>query len=177
MPDDDSGKINKLVKLIIIDDHSAFHEFYDLLYPQIYGFIFRNTFDKNATEEICQEAFIKFWEARKNISVERFPKAYLFKIAKNLLINSFQRTKKIYSLQSDNFSNSIKAENFNENMIEQDLKKAILQLPEGCRIIFILNRYHNFRYSEIADILELSVQTVKNQMSKSIKILRKYFNS
>ncbi|MGD8782216.1 MAG: sigma-70 family RNA polymerase sigma factor [Ignavibacteria bacterium] len=174
---DEADITEKLVKLIRNNDHSAFSEFYNLLYPQIYNFIYRSTFDQILTEEICQETFINFWEARKNVSTEKYPKAYLFKIAKNLLINFFERTKKMYSLHNTEFRNSICAEKINENMLEYDLKKAILKLPERCRVIFILNRYHSFRYSEIAEILDLSIQTVKNQMSKSIRILRKYLNN
>ncbi|MGD8782014.1 MAG: sigma-70 family RNA polymerase sigma factor [Ignavibacteria bacterium] len=177
MHDDVPDRTKELVKLIIEDNHSAFREFYNLLYPRIYGFIFRSTFDKILTEEICQETFINFWEARESISVEKYSNAYLFKIAKNLLINSLERTKKMFSLQSSEYIDSIRAERVNENMLEYDLKQAVLKLPERCRIIFILNRYQRFRYSEIAEILDISIQTVKNQMSKSIKILRKYLNN
>ncbi|MGE5500238.1 MAG: sigma-70 family RNA polymerase sigma factor [Syntrophothermus sp.] len=46
-------------------------------------------------------------------------------------------------------------------------------LPERCRAIFLLSRYEDMSYSEIAEALEISLQTVKNQMSKAIAILKK----
>lgn len=168
---------SQLIERIKNGEHSAFNEFFKTHYPEIYGFVYRSTFNKMISEEIAQETFVNFWEAREKLSPDSFPKAYLFRISKNLLINSFERTKKMYSLYDGQFDNTLQDEGLNENLIEQDLKKAILELPERCRLIFILNRYHNFRYSEIAQMLDISVQTVKNQMSKSIKILRDYLNS
>lgn len=177
MSDNRTKKINELVERIKSEDESAFEEFYKVLYPEIYGFIFRNTFDQIQSEEISQETFIRFWESRDQVSTDRHPKAYLFKIAKNLLINSINRKKKIYSLDEDFIENMLGAGEISENMLEHDLKKAILKLPEKCRLIFLLNRFHNFRYAEIAEILDISLQTVKNQMSKSIKLIREYLES
>ena len=67
-------------------------------------------------------------------------------------------------------------ENYEQKFLMNDFKKAIILLPERCRVIFILSRYHNFKYEEIAETLELSIQTVKNQMNKSLSILRKHLN-
>jgi RNA polymerase sigma-70 factor (ECF subfamily) len=45
-------------------------------------------------------------------------------------------------------------------------------LPEGCRTVFILSRYENKKYNEIAAILEISVKTVENQMGRALRLLR-----
>lgn len=177
MPLDDTLRINELVRRIKNEDDSAFEEFYYLFYPEIYRFIFRNTFDTILTEEIAQETFIKFWEARDNLSIERYPKAYLFKIAKNLFINSLTRKRKLYSLHEEFISKTLEVDHINEDMLEYDLRKAVLKIPEKCRLIFILNRFHNFKYAEIAEILDISLQTVKNHMSKAIQIIKEYLNS
>ena len=54
-----------------------------------------------------------------------------------------------------------------------DFQLAVNTLPDRCRTTFILSRFHGFEYSEIAEILEVSLQTVKNQMNKAISVLRK----
>jgi RNA polymerase sigma-70 factor (ECF subfamily) len=61
-------------------------------------------------------------------------------------------------------------------MVEAELKLkidlSIAELPEKCREIFILNRYENLKYQEIADKLEISVKTVETQMSKALQHMR-----
>ncbi|MDZ7763814.1 MAG: sigma-70 family RNA polymerase sigma factor [Melioribacteraceae bacterium] len=116
-------------------------------------------------------------EARDNLSIESYPKAYLFKIAKNLFINSLTRNQKLYSLHEEFIHKTLEVDQINEDMLEYDLRKAVLKIPEKCRLIFILNRFHNFKYAEIAEILDISLQTVKNHMTKAIQIIKEYLNS
>ena len=56
--------------------------------------------------------------------------------------------------------------------LTEAIKSAIDELPEKCREIFMLNRYENLKYHEIADKLELSQKTVEAQMSKALQHLR-----
>ena len=50
---------------------------------------------------------------------------------------------------------------------------ALSYLPERSRAAFILSRYHDMTYEEIAETMRISLQTVKNQISKALMILRK----
>ena len=56
--------------------------------------------------------------------------------------------------------------------LEGNIRTAIEQLPEQCKIIFKLSRYEELRYAEIAQRLGISVNTVENQISKALRILR-----
>ena len=56
--------------------------------------------------------------------------------------------------------------------LEQQLGKAMLELPEQCRTIFQLSRFEELKYREIADKLGLSIKTVENQMGKALRIMR-----
>lgn len=56
--------------------------------------------------------------------------------------------------------------------LEEQIKNAIENLPEQCRLIFTLSRQSGFKYVEIAEHLEISVKTVENQMGKALKVLR-----
>ena len=62
-------------------------------------------------------------------------------------------------------------------MINRDVKasisKAIETLPKKCRLVFTLNRQDGLSYSEIADVLNISVRTVENQIARALKALRK----
>ena len=56
--------------------------------------------------------------------------------------------------------------------LEQKLQTALAELPEGCRTVFQLSRFEELKYSEIADVLGVSVKTVENQIGKALKLLR-----
>jgi len=66
--------------------------------------------------------------------------------------------------------------NGTDSMIETELKTkidlAINDLPEKCREIFVLSRYENLKYQEIASKLQISVKTVETQMSKALQHMR-----
>ena len=64
-------------------------------------------------------------------------------------------------------------EELNEKEIEEAVNSAIEELPEHCRQIFMLRKYDNLSYSEIAEIHQISINTVKTQMSRSVKFLLK----
>jgi RNA polymerase sigma-70 factor, ECF subfamily len=60
--------------------------------------------------------------------------------------------------------------------VEEELKNkidtAIEELPEKCKQVFVMNRYENLKYHEIADKLQISVKTVETQMSKALQHMR-----
>lgn len=64
-------------------------------------------------------------------------------------------------------------EEYMASFFENDIQKAIESLPNRCRAVFILSRFNNLTYQEISETLEISLQTVKNQINKAIAILRK----
>jgi RNA polymerase sigma-70 factor (ECF subfamily) len=61
--------------------------------------------------------------------------------------------------------------------LEEQIKNAIENLPEQCRLIFTLSRQSGFKYIEIAEHLEISVKTVENQMGKALRVLREKLKS
>ncbi|NNE26376.1 MAG: sigma-70 family RNA polymerase sigma factor, partial [Saprospiraceae bacterium] len=60
--------------------------------------------------------------------------------------------------------------------LEDFMNQAIDSLPEKCRLVFVLNRFEQLSYKEVAQRLDISVKTVENQMSKALKILRTAYN-
>jgi RNA polymerase sigma-70 factor (ECF subfamily) len=63
-------------------------------------------------------------------------------------------------------------EGINYNESEKKLLDALQRLPPACREIFILSRYEQMSYKEIANQLDLSIRTVENQLLKALKIMR-----
>jgi RNA polymerase sigma-70 factor (ECF subfamily) len=173
----DKQHITNLIFLIKKGDQSAFKQFFTLFYADIYRFLFKYLSNSDDAEDLCQETFIKFWQQRHNIDSSSYPRAYLYKIAKNLAFN--YSTRKPASVSYNNDLNIVslagkdpQTEYENADLAEE-CRKAINELPERCRMTFILSRYEGFDYSEIADTMGVSLQTVKNQMSKAINYLKK----
>ena len=170
-------ELPQLLEKIKVGDKEAFKEFFFIMQPHIMAFLYRFTSDKEAANDLCQETFIKFWLSRDKINLSSFPKAYLYQIAKNLALNFITRKPPVVSYEDDETlltSLSKNPENDYDNFaMMDDLQKALNRLPERCRLTFILSRFDGFEYSEIAEIMNVSLQTVKNQMNKAISDLRK----
>jgi RNA polymerase sigma-19 factor, ECF subfamily len=168
-------KISQLVSKIKVGDTYAFKEFFNLTQPEIFHFLFRYTFDKDSANDLIQETYIKFWNARESVNPYGEPKAYLFKIASNLALNFLARNKKIPSIDDPSFQeiNTLIRDDLEHSFLLDDFKKALLKLPERSRVVFILKRYHDFKNAEVAEMLDISIQTVKNHMTKALSDLRK----
>ena len=77
-----------------------------------------------------------------------------------------------FSIGRKNFSSWENSDKLQEIETENEIKAAIDSLPERCREIFLLSRFEELKYNEIAKKLNISVKTVEAQMSKALKILR-----
>ncbi len=141
-------------------------------------------FDEEA-ENIVQDIFLMLWEKREALRVDVSLTAYLFTLVKNKSID-FLRHQMVEQMYSENVKHEYNEElnvklfalesfdhNFSsEEDIETLLRNAIDKLPEKCRLIFIKSRIEGKKYKEIAEELNLSVNTVEGQISIALKKLR-----
>lgn len=152
---------------------------YELVFKQYYEGLCRYANlilkDMDASEEVVQQTFVKLWEKRANLSIETSLKLYLYKSVYNASLNELKHlaVKDKYI----NMQNSEEKSNEMQNVaqvkeLEEKIEKALLKLPEQCRLIFQMSRFRQLKYREIADILNISVKTVENQMGKALKIMR-----
>jgi RNA polymerase sigma-70 factor, ECF subfamily len=172
-----SSDDSNLLERIIEGDVSAFKEFFISMQPRIYKFLYRFLLDSDSAKDLTQDAFINFWTHRHQLELSRSPKSYLFKIARNSALNYLTRNHvdtKI-SLNKIEFLPGLinPEEEYDKHFLMDDFQSVVNELPEKCRATFILCKYEGFQYSEIAEILDVSLQTVKNQMNKAISILKK----
>ena len=141
-------------------------------------------FDEEA-ENIVQDIFLMLWEKREALRVDVSLTAYLFTLVKNKCID-FLRHQMVEQMYSENVKHEYNEElnvklfalesfdhNFSsEEQIEILLRNAIDKVPERCRLIFIKSRIEGKKYKEIAEELNLSVNTVEGQISIALKKLR-----
>jgi RNA polymerase sigma-70 factor (ECF subfamily) len=133
--------------------------------------------DFEASREIVQDAFLSLWEKRDTIDMDRPVKSYLTMVIHNKCTNYLRDNRK-FDQNILNIENLLDVPEYegSDTMVEDELKAkidtAIAELPEKCREVFILNRYQNLKYHEIADKLQISVKTVETQMSKALQHMR-----
>ena len=175
---------NELYIKIKEDNEEAFEivflKYYHGLCAYVHGII-RN---KDVSEEIVQETFTRIWENRHNIDISVSFKAYLFKTVHNEGLNYLKKIQIrnqfiINEKQSAAYTElhyplleNYPIANLITRELEEEIRKAINQLPEECRRVFLLCRYKDLSYKEVAANLGISVNTVKTQMQRAIKNLR-----
>ena len=179
----------ELLRLIIEDDEHFMELLFKLYYSRLCTYA--TTFIKvpDLAEEIVQETFIHFWENRKLINIDVSFKAYIFRSVHNNCINYLKKNNVLRQqnkLMSDEiiYHNTVALLNFNSEIIdtlvseelETKLNVALDDLPPQARKIFIMNRFDRLSYNEIATGLNISVNTVKTQMKRTIKKLRVVFD-
>ena len=167
----------RLLERVRHGDSAAFEIIYRYHVKELCSFTAYYVKSFAAAEDIVQNLFLHLWELRETIQIKGFIKTYLFTSARNHSLN-FLKHQTIDRNSSDVYSKlfSIPSATPHEIAEHQELDVLITQalekIPERCRIVFILSRYFNMKYSEIAEILEISVKTVDAQMVKATKILR-----
>lgn len=133
--------------------------------------------DFETAKEIVQDAFLSLWEKRETIDMERPVKSYLTMVIHNKCTNYLRDNRKFdqYILNIENLVD-VPEYDGNDSLVEEELKTkidaSIAELPGKCREIFILSRFENLKYQEIADKLKISVKTVETQMSKALQHMR-----
>ena len=154
----------------------TFQKVFELYYNPLCRFASAYLKDADNAEEIVQQVFINLWQQKDTIDPDRQIKSYLFTAVKNRCLNHIRDRKKFRSYYLD-----VEAEleipiAGKDNLLEQDLEKqlaeALDKLPEKCREIFMLCRFENMKYKEVAKKLDISQKTVEAQMTKALKILR-----
>jgi RNA polymerase sigma-70 factor (ECF subfamily) len=167
----------KLISALKKDDHYAFDQTFHKYGSSLFSFVLSILKDKTDTEEVIQEVFLKIWDKRKELDSSRSFKSYLFTIAVNTTKNMYRR-----KLQEERYKQNIALElNFNQaidfDVIEYQnlldyIDKIIEKLPASRREIFVLSKKDGLKNQEIAKRLNISEQTVKNQLVSAMKFLR-----
>jgi RNA polymerase sigma-70 factor (ECF subfamily) len=162
----------QLVEAIRNNNHDAFKELYYKYFDKLIRFAWYRLQSIETSRDLVQELFVRVWAARERLNPQKSIKAYLYRALNNLIINHFKLCSS-HTLSLTNLDErKIKIEE--EQDIVLDVQSAINLLPEKLKIVFILSRVEGFKYSEIAEICNISVKAVEKRMSKAFIILRNY---
>ena len=151
---------------------------YQNYWEEVLDTAFKRVRDEDIAQDITQEIFISIWENRERLNIEGSIAAYFKGAVKYKVINYFkssivkEKHKEDIALLTGNYT-ATSAENL---VLLKDLNKqfdeALLDLPEKMRVIISMSRKQEKSIQEISDELNLSAQTVKNQISSALKLIR-----
>ena len=156
------------------DFEALFNDHYSRLCAYAYNFLK----EQEGSEEIAQEVFFKLWINRADIKIESSMESYLYRSVRNACLNLIKHINvrekyKEHNQEEIEYSEQIDRDPMNASELELKIRASIDLLPEQRKKIFILSRYEQLKYKEIAEQLGLSVKTVENQMGKALQFLRK----
>lgn len=154
-------------------DNAAYKALYYRYFDRLYKFIWFRLRAGEISLDLTQELFTRIWKNRATLDPTKSIKAYLYRIANNLVINHLQKNT-VEMNYRDHLSRQNKVHRTNDTFdLREEIQKAIDSLPDKSRTVFILHRFEEFTYAEIAVSLNVSIKTVEKRMSLALKQLRK----
>lgn len=158
-------------------DVKAFSSIFRCYYEPLCFFAERYLRDIQAAESIVQDVFVRLWESRDQLTIQSSLKSFLYASVRNACLNQ---------IKHDDFSTSLDDESdrpdspaarpdiqAESSELAEALERAMNTLAPRCRQIFAMAKFDGMSYKEIAEVLNISINTVKTQLQRALKILSK----
>ena len=157
---------------VVNGDVLAFRNLHSKYYYQLWLWASKCTHDEMLAEELVSDCFIKLWEHREQILIEKSLKSYLYLMLRNQMVSEHRKSKKQIVFNSENLQDMPDEATINKQDFYVELYRAIHKIPEQRRKILELAVFDSLTYKEIAIILDISVNTVKTQIGRAYQFLK-----
>lgn len=161
--------------------NNLFNEYYERFTRFAIGYVK----ERQVAEDLVSEAFTTYWENRENLLPDTNPPAYVFTIVRNKCLNHLQHLQTRQRVEKEITDHAEWALNLNistlqacdpdfifSEEIRQIIGKTLAQLPRKTRKIFILSRYQDLSYKEIAEKMNLGTKSIEYHISKALACFR-----
>jgi RNA polymerase sigma factor (sigma-70 family) len=173
-----------LVSAYIEGDESALSDLVTRHKQRIFSFIYSKVFDRDITEDIFQDTFIKVIRTLKRGAYNEEGKflPWVMRIAHNLVIDHFRKNNRmpkfensgdfnIFSVLSDSSLNAEKS--MIKGQVENDVRRLIEELPEDQKTVLLMRIYRDMSFKEISEQTGVSINTALGRMRYALINLRK----
>lgn len=167
----------ELLQRLSEGEEQAFKELYEKYSPSLISFAAARLVSLEEAHDIIHDLFVHLWQDRENINIRISFKAFLFAATRYRIIDHIRKnsSQKKYAEQISRMPVHIEEESENklfEKELQEKLDEAINQLPPRIKEVFCLSRFEYLTTKEIAERLNISEQTVKNQLTTALGKLR-----
>lgn len=159
------------------NDQTALAEVYKDNWEMMYFAVFNLVKNKQISEDIVQDVFVKIWKNREKLEIKVSLRSYLYTSAIYKTYDYFRKNKSAITVDLlENFNERVQTSNPETKLMDKELEEyietVISELPEKCRVVFNLSRKGDLSHKEIAAKLNISTRTVEGHITKALKILR-----
>jgi RNA polymerase sigma-70 factor (family 1) len=165
----------ELVALLRLGEDAALSELYRRYWQPLYISVNNILKDRQPSEDIIQEIFIKLWDKRETIEIQISMKAYLFASCRYevfRLIRSQKVSVDIFDDLQERLQEPSAYGSLEHKELIQQINSIVEQLPEKCKEVYKLSREENLSHKEIAERLNISTKTVENHITRALTQLR-----
>ncbi len=155
-------------------DNKTFEDLFELHFTKLMGFVFNYVRDEEVAKDIVHDAFLTLWSNRKRLNPTYPVKSYLFTLAQNCALNYLRHLRVVIGNEQA-VTELLEAANEDLNDYEKRLvrlEEKLAQLPEKQREVLVKCVVEGKKYKEVAEELDITVNTVKTHITRALKFLR-----
>lgn len=159
-------------------DESAFRQLFDKYWQDLYRIAYQRVKSEEDAQDLVQEVFISFWNNIQHVKTGESMAGYLFIALRNKIFDFYEKQQvRLHYILEQPFHAADTPEQPLENITNKELRNivaaAVAALPGKMKAIYQLSREQHLTVAEIASLLTLSPQTVKNQLTTALQRVRK----
>lgn len=139
------------------------------LYVPLGMYALRLVDNADTAEDMVQDSFLKVWQCvERGDQIDSFP-SFMYRTVRNICLNHLRGSKEMLG---DEFIPDVSDEDIDTSFRDARIWRAVDALPDRCREVFLMSKRDGLSNEEIAEELDISIKTVKNQMTKAFSRLR-----
>ena len=166
------SEVRKLLRQMKeLDSQIAFRDFYDMTYDRLFRIAYYYVKQEEWSQEIVLDVFLKLWKQRSTLPDVRNIEDYCFILVKNASLNYLEKESRPTFIHADSLPEP-QEQSYSPEELFALYVKALDRLPERCREVFIRIREEKQSYAQVAEELDISINTVDAQLQKAITRLK-----
>lgn len=158
------------------DDRNAFERLFRRYYRLLCDYGRSILGERELAEDVVQEVFIYFWNNREVIHIQMSVKAYLYTAVRHGALNVLKKQliERKHNPQLTEFVEFLQTSEYSDEEQEEinRIRQVMSELPKQCLKVFLMSAVDGKKYQEIADELDISINTVKTHISKAYRLIR-----
>lgn len=158
------------------NDRNAFERLFRRYYRVLCDYGRSILGDRELAEDVVQEVFIYFWNNREVIHIQMSVKSYLYTAVRHGALNVLKKQliERKHNPQLTEFVEFLQTSEYSDEEQEEinRIRRVMAELPKQCLKVFLMSAVDGKKYQDIADELDISINTVKTHISKAYRLIR-----